>query len=1099
MSILVCCPGCKAEARVPAASAGKRGKCRKCGGVVTVPSPSDPIPARSASATTCLLCGADLSDSERTKDAAGNHFCVDCWRVKSQRQQQAKARATVPAGGDGDGGDDEYELARHDGPPTPPTLLPCSSCSGSFASAYLRQVNGVMVCRDCLSSEGPVESHSYPGGGSGRLWVAVTCGTVGLLCFMASMFAGSLAADFTGEFVGGLLGHAACVILGTRLMLVARTSTAGASGERAWYFFRWAALVVALIYAMLAAYVTFRTGVYFWVTLPAIVTAAVSGCFFLLGPWPEPGERQRLWDRGNIATGAAVLACVLPITFLVQRPDRPSTLSAYEAALAGDLQELQSHVYWKSDLKSTNLFGYTPLHAASGKGHWEAAELLLAHGADVNRVNSGETPLHLAAGEGQIGMVELLLSRGADVDGRSNTDTPLSRAAEKGHTQVVNLLLEHKAKLNPNGTLSDAPLVRAVREGHADVASLLLAAGADTGVKSSVSRWTALHWAASGDRVDLVRLLLDKGADASLQSEEGETPLDVAKRFGHTDVVKLLPGGQTQQTSPKTAGAAKPAATRSVKQKELPAPTVQQAKAWAENLEQSLNAGDFTPLVDGFDADAFTRRAVGDVGLTPEGLEAVGAILKKQPQQLAQHLPEVLRPKGVKCLHVTSLASGPAVRLRLLFKDGDFNYWDLLLGPSNDGGVRIIDIYDFGLGQWQSVPTRRLVMPGLMASRPGGPGPLGEFDREFLRHVDDVQSMLRHAKAERFLPAIAVYRDLPPKLKLEKTLFLIYVQAVAGSGDEAGFRQATDEYRAAFPDDAGLDLWMVHRHALAKDYGQLLETLGRLQMVVGDAPYFDSRRAAVHLLRGEADDAKRLALAAVRAEPTLAEPHFTLLGMSLLRREYDETARLLTVLEKDLGETIPDLTQDPDFSEFVASPQYRAWFAARGGAKTDAGGSRTAGGGDAQTVMITVFAVSWTTRISFPGREWRLVGSKVTLGKGEAATSDEEGQEGRKVMIGKGSDKPLRVILHVEFAARSPERVKMRVESADYATVTVEPEDINNKQIFETSRGRAADKTFEFVMPRPGGLLIVDDPQAKPKARRPKGKNPPAEATDGVR
>lgn len=72
------------------------------------------------------------------------------------------------------------------------------------------------------------------------------------------------------------------------------------------------------------------------------------------------------------------------------------------------------------------------------------------------------------------------------------------------------------------------------------------------------------------------------------------------------------------------------------------------------------------------------------------------------------------------------------------------------------------------------------------------------------------------------------------------------------------------------------------------------------------------------------------------------------------------------------------------------------------------------------------------------------------------------------------------------------------LERADYATVTVEPEDINNNQIFEASRGRAADKIVEFVMPRPGGLLIFDDPLAKPKAKRPKGKKPPAEATDGV-
>jgi uncharacterized protein len=39
---------------------------------------------------------------------------------------------------------------------------------------------------------------------------------------------------------------------------------------------------------------------------------------------------------------------------------------------------------------------------------------------------------------------------------------------------------------------------------------------------------------------DVVKLLLEKGADANVKSVNGKTALDAAKRMGYTDIVQLL-------------------------------------------------------------------------------------------------------------------------------------------------------------------------------------------------------------------------------------------------------------------------------------------------------------------------------------------------------------------------------------------------------------------------------------------------------------------------------------------------------------------------------------------------------------------------------
>src|SRR5438128_691303 len=103
MAIRVVCSGCGSEATVPESAAGQRGRCRQCNAVVTVP-------ASNRSDVACFMCGTDLSERERTKDAADNYFCVECWKLKIKRQKQAKA-ATATTTANPERVDDDYGLA----------------------------------------------------------------------------------------------------------------------------------------------------------------------------------------------------------------------------------------------------------------------------------------------------------------------------------------------------------------------------------------------------------------------------------------------------------------------------------------------------------------------------------------------------------------------------------------------------------------------------------------------------------------------------------------------------------------------------------------------------------------------------------------------------------------------------------------------------------------------------------------------------------------------------------------------------------------------------------------------------------------------------
>lgn len=125
-------------------------------------------------------------------------------------------------------------------------------------------------------------------------------------------------------------------------------------------------------------------------------------------------------------------------------------------------------------------------------------------------------------------------------DGLLFSHKTLMDAAESGDAGATQELLKlGRENLNSADERHWTPLIAAAFKGYDQIVRLLLEHGADTSAQDK-SGYTALHWAAYNGQSRTVRLLLQEHANINARSHSGWTPLMHASASGHLAVVILL-------------------------------------------------------------------------------------------------------------------------------------------------------------------------------------------------------------------------------------------------------------------------------------------------------------------------------------------------------------------------------------------------------------------------------------------------------------------------------------------------------------------------------------------------------------------------------
>ena len=179
-----------------------------------------------------------------------------------------------------------------------------------------------------------------------------------------------------------------------------------------------------------------------------------------------------------------------------------------------------------------NKDGWTALMYASARGHSEIVRLLVDRGAelDITDKKDGETALILASARGHSEIVKILLDKGANIQAMNDFGwTALALASTHGHSEIVRLLVDRGANVQ---TISKGnPYKFREYEGFR---------GSVGGIRFYDFRMTALMLASARGHSEIVKILLDKGAEIHVRDFQDQTALMMASENGHLEVVKVL-------------------------------------------------------------------------------------------------------------------------------------------------------------------------------------------------------------------------------------------------------------------------------------------------------------------------------------------------------------------------------------------------------------------------------------------------------------------------------------------------------------------------------------------------------------------------------
>lgn len=193
-------------------------------------------------------------------------------------------------------------------------------------------------------------------------------------------------------------------------------------------------------------------------------------------------------------------------------------------------------------------FVYNPLQTALMNDDTAIAQKLLNYGANPNVNNAVR---HKLIKEGNLDILQSLITH-PQFQKNAITDIDFTIAAKKGYIEIIKLFLHEGIEFKKNpGPNDDSPLHAAIENGHYETVRFLLDYGVDVNSKNffgqtslmiavSIACELPIHSSKYPKYMEIIRMLLEDGANPNISDNEHSTPLHIATMKGYDEIANIL-------------------------------------------------------------------------------------------------------------------------------------------------------------------------------------------------------------------------------------------------------------------------------------------------------------------------------------------------------------------------------------------------------------------------------------------------------------------------------------------------------------------------------------------------------------------------------
>ncbi len=326
------------------------------------------------------------------------------------------------------------------------------------------------------------------------------------------------------------------------------------------------------------------------------------------------------------------------------------------------------------------------------------------------------------------------------------------------------------------------------------------------------------------------------------------------------------------------------------------------------------------------DKDAFLEKVFHGLPSDNEKIQEFRTEIQKGLDQAGDTLISSMNDAAV--LKYIRMKPGEEKRalVRVHMGDQGLTFIEFILGEDAEHKIRILDWYNYSIGQNYSYSLRQfipLVVPGERSIM------LKLF---LLKSISDkdvrkLTSFFQAFGNKNYDLAIFTYNTLPDNLKENRLLLLVRLKIASVLDDQEVYQNTLADINQYHGEDPRLCLMLIDHFYYKEAYDQALAALKSLDQYTGGDATIDDLMASVYFVQNNYEKAMEFADKAIQREPGLEDPYWTLLECQVHSGKYQEAIEQILIIEKKFKYRMDpkELAKLPGYEKFSASVWFTTW------------------------------------------------------------------------------------------------------------------------------------------------------------------------------